>query len=115
MNFERGEYEVAVFAAMKAVEVALREASGLGAEWYGVELARKALKEGGPVEIHAATSAEQQAFVQLFAGAIGAFKNPSSHRTVEYDDPTEAADVVHFADLLLRILDRHSHLTNAGP
>jgi hypothetical protein len=34
------------------------------------------------------------------------FKNPSSHRQVEYDDPTLAAEVVLLADLLLRILDR---------
>jgi hypothetical protein len=33
------------------------------------------------------------------------FKNPSSHRQVEYDDPTAASEVVLLADLLLRLLD----------
>jgi hypothetical protein len=42
----------------------------------------------------------------LFWRALGAFKNPSSHREVEFDDPTEASEVVLFADLLLRILDQ---------
>jgi Protein of unknown function (Hypoth_ymh) len=42
----------------------------------------------------------------LFWGALGVFKNPSSHREVEFDNPTEASEVVLLADLLLRILDR---------
>jgi hypothetical protein len=41
----------------------------------------------------------------LFWGAIGVFKNPSSHRHVEYEDPTAASEVVLLADLLLRLLD----------
>lgn len=41
----------------------------------------------------------------LFWGAIGVFKNPSSHRQVDYKDPTQAAEVVLLADLLLRLLD----------
>jgi hypothetical protein len=38
-------------------------------------------------------------------GAIGVSKNPSSHRQVEYADPTAASEVVLLADLLLRVLD----------
>lgn len=44
--------------------------------------------------------------MEMFAGAIGLFKNPPSHRRVDYSDPTEAAEVVLLADLLLRILNR---------
>jgi hypothetical protein len=42
----------------------------------------------------------------LFWGAIGVFKNPSSHRQVRFEDSIEAAEVVLLADLLLRLLDR---------
>ena len=44
--------------------------------------------------------------MELFAGAIGTFKNPPSHRQVNYADPTEASEVVLLADLLMRLLDR---------
>jgi hypothetical protein len=37
---------------------------------------------------------------------IGIVKNPSSHRQVDFDDPTLASEVVLLADLLLRLLDR---------
>ena len=48
---------------------------------------------------------KQLAIIYLFAGAIGAFKNPSSHRQVDYGDFTVAAEAVVLADLLLRMLD----------
>jgi hypothetical protein len=42
----------------------------------------------------------------LFWGAIGLFKNPSSHRQVDFEDATLASEIVLFADLLHRMLDR---------
>jgi len=44
--------------------------------------------------------------MNLFTGAIGLFKNPSSHRRVDFTDPTEAAEIVLLADLLLRLLGK---------
>jgi uncharacterized protein (TIGR02391 family) len=113
--FERGDYETAVFAAMKAVEVSLRKYSGLGPNFYGDGLATEALKPGGPFEITAEVKSERSAFMYLFKGALGAFKNPTSHRSVQFDDPDEAADIVHFADLLLRLLDRESGTRAKNP
>ena len=106
-QFLQGDYEEAVFAAFHTVEEAVREASGAGPSDLGVNLMRQALKPGtGPLADKGADSGEQEAIMHLFGGAIGAFKNPSSHRTVTYDDPTLAAEAVQLADLLLRLLRR---------
>lgn len=51
----------------------------------------------------------------LYAGAIGVVKNPTSHRQVEYDDPTEAAEAVLLAVLLLRLLDRRAKTLPSRP
>jgi uncharacterized protein (TIGR02391 family) len=105
--FNLGDYESACFAAMKAVEVEVRRAAELDDSVIGVDLMRQAFKPaGGPLADAEAHPGERVATMELFAGSIGAFKNPSSHRTVHFDDPVEAAEVVQLADLLLRLLRR---------
>ena len=47
---------------------------------------------------------ESEGMMALFRGAISVFKNPASHREVTFEDPTLAAEVVLFADLLIRLL-----------
>lgn len=106
-NFALGDYETAAFAAMKAVEVRVREVAQLPADLVGVSLMRKAFSpKDGVLRDDGAEGGELQATADLFAGAIGAFKNPASHRTVRYEDPVEAAEVLQLADLLLRIVRR---------
>ncbi|WP_130283926.1 TIGR02391 family protein [Microcella alkaliphila] len=106
-NFALGDYETASFAAMKAVEVEVRRVSGLSNELLGVALMRKAFNpKDGPLRDPEAEGGEQQAIADLFAGAIGAYKNPASHRTVQFDDAVEAAEVIQLADLLLRVVQR---------
>jgi uncharacterized protein (TIGR02391 family) len=106
-NFSLGDYETASFAAMKAVEVEVRRVASLPNEIVGVALMRKAFSpKDGVLRDPEAEGGEQQATADLFAGAIGAYKNPASHRTVRFDDPVEAAEVLQLADLLLRIVQR---------
>lgn len=103
--FLRGDYESAVFEAFKVVEVEVRKASKLADERIGVSLMRDAFKpESGPLTNASSIPGEQQAVSDLFAGAIGLFKNPSSHRTVDWT-AQEAAEVVLFANYLLRLID----------
>jgi uncharacterized protein (TIGR02391 family) len=104
--FLLGDYETAAFKAMKEVEVRVRELAGLPNELIGVSLMRQAFNpNGGPLTDATHEGGERQARSDLFAGAIGSFKNPTSHRTVTYTDPTEASEVIMLADLLMRILD----------
>jgi len=110
-QFLMGEYELAVFAAMKAVEVRVREMAGLSNSLVGTKLMQVAFgpSEGGQLVDVDAEAGEQVATMELFKGAMGVFKNPSSHRPVDYTDATEAAEIVLLADLLMRILDRRTN------
>lgn len=106
MFFIRGELDVAVFHAMKQVEAAVRDASGFPQGEHGVPMIRRAFhKDNGPLRDPAQEDGEREALMHLFAGAIGSYKNPHSHRNVPLDDPIEAMEVMLLANHLLRIVD----------
>src|SRR6202158_4540184 len=75
--FLRGHYDTVVFEAFRAVEAAVRDASGLPQTLVGTDLMRKAFAENtGPLTDTSLIASEQQATSNLFAGAIGLFTNP---------------------------------------
>lgn len=105
--FIRGDYDTAIFQAFKEVEIRVRDKAGYTENEIGVALMRKAFKpDSGPLANQSSEAGEREAIVALFAGAIGKFKNPSSHRDVGYSDPGEVVDIIHIANHLLRICDR---------
>ena len=104
--FMRGDYETAVFRAFKEVEVRVRKRAGLGNEAYGRELMVKAFGDTGPLTDPNAPKSEQAALRELFCGAISSFKNPTSHREVQFDNAHEVVDLICFANQLLRIVGR---------
>lgn len=106
LSFIRGRFATAVFEAMRAVEIAVREAAGFPEGEHGVPMIRKAFqKETGPLRDPSQDEAEREALMHLFAGAVGSYKNPHSHRNVAMEDAGEAIEIVMLASHLLHIVD----------
>jgi len=104
--FLRGDYDTAVFRAFKEIETRTRTATGLPAELVGVPLVRTAFHpENGLLTDQLQVAGEKQAVSDLFAGAMGMFKNPSSHRNVSYT-AEEAVTLIRLADYLLSVIER---------
>ena len=103
---QRGDLATAVRDAFTEVEIAARDAGGFTHEHYGVDLMRQAFNEkSGPLTDASLPKGEREAFAHLFAGAIGAFKNPHSHRKVTINDVHEAQRQLLTASHLLYIID----------
>ncbi len=116
-NFLRGAYDLAVFTAFREVEEAVREAAEYDARAIGVDMMRRAFNsKDGPLSDLTLPDAEREALAHLFAGAIGSYKNPSSHRTVTIADTGEAGEMLILASHLLRIVeDRARRCAGDGP
>ena len=103
--FLRGDYDCAIFQAFKEVEIAVRNAGNYAQTDIGANLMRTALNvSNGKLTDHTQPASEKQALSDLFAGAIGYYKNPHSHRNVTVT-AEEAAEMIILASHLLRIVD----------
>lgn len=107
-----GAFEQAAFDALREVEVLVFRLAGgprdkSGGRLTTAKLMREAFSpNNGPLTDPQADPGEQVGVMELFAGAFGAVRNPLGHQQVRWSDPTEAAEFVLLADLLVRQLDR---------
>ena len=105
-----------MFEAFRAVEVAVRQATGLPPELVGSPLMRKAFDvHNGALTDTSLVRSEKQAMSDLFAGAMGLFKNPPSHRSAAISKPEDAVDLVMFANYLLRLVDQRAAAKSTSP
>lgn len=103
--FLQSRFESAVFEAFKALEVAIRSAARLSDGDIGVQLAQAAFHpESGPLTDKSAEKGERVALMNLMWGALGSYKNPSSHRRVQIG-AEEAREMIILASHLIRIVE----------
>jgi uncharacterized protein (TIGR02391 family) len=103
-NFAGGHYDTAVRDAFVLIEDTVKKDSGISRE-IGVNLMRAAFNpNSGPLTKMTLPMAERERMVELFAGAIGTFKNPHSHRVVGNYDPAPVMEELMLASRLLRFL-----------
>jgi uncharacterized protein (TIGR02391 family) len=106
LSFMRGAYETAAFEAMREVEIAVRRAARYGNAAHGMPMMKKAFNpENGPLTDYSVDVAEREAMRDLFAGAIGSYKNPHSHRHEPIESPREAVEIILLASHLLHVVD----------
>jgi uncharacterized protein (TIGR02391 family) len=108
-TFLRGDHDTAVFQAFKEVEVAVRNACQFPSDKLGSDMMRKAFAENGPLSDSSTPKGEREALSNLFAGAIGSYKNPHSHRHVIMS-AEEAAEMIVFASHLVRIVEARASM-----
>ena len=113
-HFLRGKYDTAIFEAFKAVEIAVRNAANCTDEDRGTyQLMRNIFHpDTGKLSDANQTSDEKQATSDLFAGAMGLFRNPHAHRNISVT-AEEAVEIIMFASHLLRIVDSCTPTSNA--
>lgn len=103
--FESGQYDDAIFDAMKFIEDEIRTKISAQSSDFGGRLLDKAFLNESVMLIFSAHPGEQKAAEYLYYGALGYFRNPRGHRFLETLDPHETFETLAFASLLLHMLD----------
>jgi len=98
-------WDSAVRTAGVILEERLRAIGGVTGENVGRDLVNKIFGKSGTLAKEFDSDSEREGYRDLFAGMVGAFRNPSGHRLVD-PNPHEGGAYVVFVNLLLTHLDR---------
>jgi uncharacterized protein (TIGR02391 family) len=105
VSFETGQFDNAIHDALKLVEEEIRSRIHASPDDVGVNLVSKAMNPKSPALVFSDVPAEQEAAHSLYRGALGALKNPRSHRFLDTSDRVRTLEILAFASLLMRMLD----------
>ncbi len=114
--YHRGKYDTAVFEAMKAVEVRVREVGKFTNADHGkVMIANAFNAKTGPLRDDAAEPAEREAMASFVVAAYSVYRNSYAHRDIDHNDADEAAEIIMLANHLLRIIDAREAALKSSP
>lgn len=98
-------WDTAVRNAGVVLEQRLRQVGGIDDQnLTGRDLVNAVFGDRGTLTGEFEISSERQGYRDLYAGVVGAFRNPSAHRFVD-PRPEDGKAFITFVDLLLRRLD----------
>ena len=108
--FSDGHYASAVEDAFKCLNNEVKAKSGINSK-DGADLMRAAFSAKHPIiafnELKSTSEkAEQQGYMELYAGAMMGIRNPRAHEHSLRDDPVVALEMLTFANHLMRKLNK---------
>lgn len=88
------------------LEERLREVGGISdANCVGQALVNNVFSNNGTLQSKFSVDSERQGYRDLYAGIVGVFRNPSSHRFLD-PSPEEGGAFIVFINLLLKMLEK---------
>jgi hypothetical protein len=98
-------WDTAVNNACRVLENRLRDVGGISdTNCVGLALVNNVFSNKGTLASKLPVDAERQGYRDLYAGIVGAFRNPSAHRFVD-PTPEEGGAFIVFVNLLLKKLE----------
>jgi hypothetical protein len=104
-DFANGDPTAAIAEAFKILDIEVQNAGNMP-NLFGQNLMLEAFEHAkGPLTDQSESEVMRKALPRLFAGAVGRFRNPSTHTHRTFPDLHEAIEELMIASRLLRILD----------
>jgi len=106
-NYKDGDFESVILKSFKLLEEKVRKKANLSSSDYGVQLMDKAFQKERGILRHPDIKyeGEREGLHFIMRGVISLFRNPPSHRSVEWEDPNKIMRIIDFTNFLLDIVN----------